>query len=291
MTVAVHDAKPKRYVLKQAGKVIGRGELRVVPINVIRLDRSYQRDTNSHWVQQHLPFDPQKAGAIVLSSRMGGPWCIEGGHRVELARASGVSSINAFVIDGLSKADEARLFVMYQRERRNLTSWDLWRAMLESGDEEAMALNRIVNNAGFRISKTAHGPDNITAVDSLRYIQRYGGDDLVSRTLGLIRDIWLGEDKAVSGPNLKGLALFLHSSGQQPSFQRERLVRVMQTFAPMKVGRLAQAIADKRNATTAGPANFAEALLAEYNKMLPKGEQPLGPLMISNKRRPAPRGA
>ena len=102
--------------------------------------------------------------------------------------------------------------------------------------------------------------------------------------------MWIGEDKALSGPVLKGLALFLHSAGQQPEFRRERLVRVMQSFAPTKIGRLAQAIADKRNATTAGPANFAEALHVEYNKNIPKGDQPLAPLTIGSKRRPSPKG-
>ena len=280
----------KRYTVKDGeGKVIGKAELRAVPIEVIKLDSKYQRDTSAHWVSEHLPFDARQAGAVVLSSRAGGPYCIDGGHRIALARADGVHSINAFVIDGLTQAEEARLFTRYQRERRNLTSFALFRADVVAGDAATLALVKVVHKAGFTLERRG-GPDNITAIDSLRYIQRLGGDDLLARTLDAIKDVWLGEEKALSGQILKGVAIFLRSAGSQPAFRRERFERVMNSLAPSKVIRLAMGIANKRSAANVGPANVAEALHEHYNKTLTKDELPLGPLTIGPRqyKRPKP---
>jgi hypothetical protein len=285
MTMSVVADKPKRFNVKLDGKTIAKAELRPVPVEVIKLDSHYQRDTSQHWVDEHRPFDPQQSGAIVLSSRAGGPYVIDGGHRLALARADGVSHINAFVIDGLTQAEEARLFTRYQRERRNLTSFALFRADCVAGDPQTLALVRVVHTAGFTLERKG-GPHNITAIDSLRYIQRLGGDDLLARTLDAIKGVWLGEEKALSGQILKGVAIFLRSAGQQPNFRRERFERVMNNLAPSKVIRLAMGIANKRSAANVGPANVAEALHENYNKTLTKGELPLGPLTIGDRRRP-----
>lgn len=289
--MAISAEKSRRVAMKLNGETLAKGTMRSVPVAVIKLDPKYQRDTKQTWVDNAGSYDPNLATTVVLSSRAGGPWCIDGGHRIALARANGVSHINAFVIDGLSQVDEARLFVRLQRMRTALTSHPLYRAE-RLFDPETQAMERVVNVAGFRLAaKAGNGPNVITAIDSVRYIHRYGGDDLLSRTLGFVKELWIGEDKALSGPVLKGLALFLFAAGQQPSFRRDRLVSVMQAHGPMKVTRLAQTIAEKRNSVSAGPANFAEALLTEYNKLVRKGEEPLPPLTIGNKRRPKARNA
>lgn len=282
--------QPRKLVMKLDGKAVAKGYMRAVTVAAIKLDYRYQRDLNRSFVESAGKFDPNLAGTVILSTRAGGPWCIDGGHRVEIARSSGFDQLNAFVIDDLTQADEARLFVLFQRMRRALSSYDLFHAESTAGIPETLAMIRVVHNAGFHLVRKAGGsPTSITAIDSVRYIHRYGGDDLLSRALGLVKEVWFGEPKALSGPVLKGLALFLHSAGQEPHFQRERLVRALSQHTPMKYERLAQSIAMKRNAASVGPGNFAEAIHSEYNKNL-KAEEALPPLKISGKRRPGPRG-
>jgi hypothetical protein len=290
MTLAVPEVKTRRMVMKIDGKILAKGEMRAVPVDVIKVDSKYQRDLKQSFIHEAGPYDPTRATTVVLSSRAGGPYCIDGGHRIAIARASGISHVNAFVIDGLTQADEANLFVKLQRMRRALSSYDLFRAEDAAGDLETRAMIRVVHNAGFRLVQKAGGnPTAITAIDSVRYIHRYGGDDLLSRTLELVKEVWFSEPKALSGPTLKGLALFLHSAGQEPNFRRERLIAVMRRHGPMKVERLAQGIAMRRNAANVGPGNFAEAIHVEYNRLVAKGDEPLPPLKISGKRRPGPR--
>lgn len=286
--VATFEDTPKKYNVRLGGKLIAKAVLRQVPVGVIKIDSAYQRDVSTHWVQQHLPFNEEQAGAIVLSSRAGGPYCIDGGHRLAIAKESNVEKINAFVIDALSQQDEARLFVLYQRERRNLTSHALFRADVVRGDPDTLAMVRIVNNAGFHLAKNG-GDFNITAIDAVKTIQKNGGDDLLIRTLELVKRIWLGEERALSGQVLKGLSLFLQSAGADPAFQRERLERVMHAHAPTKLVRLSQAIAQKRTASSSNAANVAEAIHEAYQKATRNPEDRLQPLIIGKKRRPAPR--
>ena len=286
MTVQTQTDKPKRFRAHLAGEFIGVAELRKVPVEVIKLDHSYQRGTSSRWVSDHMPYNEKQAGTLVLSGRSGGPFCIDGGHRLALARASGETHVNCFVIDGLGQQDEARLFTHYQRERRNLNSHDLFRADVTSGDPDTLAMVRIVTNAGFQlVDKSGSGPNNITAIDACRYIQHYGGDDLLARTLSTVKTFWIGYEKALSGQVLKGIALFLTSAGEQAAFRRETFAKVMTSNAPVRILGYAQQNATKRVSSSTSAADVAEALWQQYNKKVSRENQ-LSPLTISGKRRP-----
>lgn len=288
MTMPAATETPKRYTVRTAdGTVIGKATLRAVPVVDIKIDHAYQRDVSSAWVEDHRPFDPRQAGAVVLSSRSGGPYCIDGGHRIALARADGISHINGFVIDELTQADEAGLFTRYQRERRNLTSYALFRADLVSHDPDTMAMDRVVRASGFMLGKSPSTPRTITAIDSVRYVQRLGGDDLLGRTLRMIGDVWIGEEKALSGQIIKGVAMFLSSAGEQSTFSRATFDKVVNKVPPVKLLRLALSVSHKRGAAPAAtPANVAEALNEEYNKLVRDDAEKLLPLTIGRRKRP-----
>lgn len=288
MTFPAPEERPKRYnVRDKAGVVIGKAELRPVPLNVIKLDSHYQRDLSNDWVRDHLPFDPQRASAIVLSGRAGGPYVIDGQHRVALARADGVTHINAFVIDGLTQREEAGLFTQYQRERRGLTAFALYKADLVAGDEDTIAMDRVVRVAGFSIGKSAKNQNTITAIDSLRYVQRMGGEELLARTLRIIKTFWIGEEKALSGQVIKGVGMFLASAGEQAAFSQNVFERVLNAIPPVKLLRLSLAVSTKRGAAPAAtPANVAEALNEQYNKLVKDQAEQLKPLTIGKRARP-----
>lgn len=286
MTTAFDSERPKGFRARFNGKDIGRAELREVPVDAIQIDPDYQRGTSRKWVADHMPFDEKRAGALILSHRGGALYCIDGGHRLELARASGVHKVNCYVIEGLDKRTEAQLFTYYQRERRNLNSHDLFRADVASGDEDTLAMVRIVTNAGFRlVDKAGSGPNNITAIDACRYIQRYGGDDLLARTLDTVKTFWIGYDKALSGQVLKGIAVFLHSAGEQAMFSRDTFSRVMQDNVPVRILGLAQENATKRVSSSTSASDVAEAIWFKYNQKAAKDRR-LSALTISGRKRP-----
>lgn len=288
MTIATAAALPRRYVVRQDGKVIGTGTLNRIAVHTIKIDSAYQREVSPEWVHRHLPFDAKQAGAIVLSGRAGGPYCIDGGHRLALAKESGEQTINAFVIEGLTQRDEARLFTRYQRERRNLTSYALFRADKVAGDEDTMAMDRIVRTAGFQLGKSAASGSTITAIDAVRYIQRTGGDELLAETLRTVKRFWIGEEKALSGQVLKGIALFLQSSGSSPNFRQAVFERYLTKTAPVKLLRESQAVSVRRSGAPAvTAANVAEAILEGFNKLVKDDAAKLPALTIGRRARPA----
>jgi len=287
MTMPLVVEKPKRYVVKQDGHVIGYGILIRIPVHSVKIDSAYQREQSPEWVHRHLPFDAKQAGAIVLSGRAGGPYVIDGGHRLALALESGEQTINAFIIEGLTQRDEAGLFTRYQRERRNLTSYALFRADKVAGDLDTMAMDRVVRTAGFQLGKSASTPLTITAIDAVRYIQRTGGDDLLSDTLGIIRTFWIGEEKALSGQVLKGIALFLQSSASSPNFRQATFEAYLKKTAPVKLLRESQAVSVRRSGAPAvTAANVAEAILEGFNKLVKDDHEKLPALTIGKRARP-----
>lgn len=295
MTLGTTTQPAKRYTVRDdRGDFVGKAELRRVAVASIRIDPAYQRDVSEAWVNDHGPFDPQRAGALVLSARMGGPFCIDGGHRLALARASGVEVVNAFVIADLTQKDEARLFTRYQRERRNLTSFALFRADLVARDPDTIEMVRVLGASGFEVSNK-RGPTSITAIDAVRWVFKYGGAPLLTDVLRFIRRVWMtpvAEDKALSGTVIRGLGLFLANSREFAPFNRERVDAIMENVSPLKLLRLGQAKAEKRKAIESSYANVAEALVDLYNQgvpprlgALPKNEQRLPALKIGGKRR------
>lgn len=282
--------KPQRYRAKLGGVELGPAELRMVPVDAIKLDSAYQRGTNRRWVNDHMPFDPKKASTLILSSRSGGPFCIDGGHRLEIAKASeNVMHVRAYVIDGLTLQDEARLFTFLQRERRNLNSHDLFHADVASNDADTLAMVRIVTDAGFHLAdKRSVGPNNITAIDACRWIQSYGGDALLAATLKAVGGLWVGYEKALSGQALKGVALFLRHTKDETLFRRSRFEDMMRANTPLFILGKAQENAAKRVSSSTSASDVAEAIRQQYNKRLPR-ESHLSPIAIIGKRRPAGR--
>lgn len=276
MAVSVPEAavNPRRMVAKLDGREIAKGEIRKMPVAMLKTDSAYQREPSSAWVQARLPFDSSKANTVVVSTRKGGPYVVDGGHRVKLAHESGVQFINAFVVDDLTQAQEAILFRDLNRERTGHTSRGLYRAELVGQDVDTVLMTRIVHRAGFQLPTDAksRGERVITAIDSVRWIFRQkDGPVLLEEVLKYIDDGgWVGMDKALSGPILKGLAIFLRSERQRAMFQPQRLRKVMSEKPPLALLVLAQQIAIKRRTASIGSSNVAEAMLEFYNKNIPQ---------------------
>lgn len=269
----------KRYTVKNpSGERVGTAELRAIPVDALQVDAAYQRDKSSPWVEEHLPFNPQKCGAIIVSHRGGQLFIIDGQHRWELAKAGGVPVIAALVIEGMTKMQEAESFRNYQIDRRALTSWALWRADLVAELQEASSVQRAVLKAGFKVRRHREDDRTILTIDALRKTYRLGGgreepakgERLIEDTLGWIADMWLGEDLALSAQTIYGMALFLDSGRVRPEWN-EKYLRGAMKVAPSKMARFAQGLAAKRHSVSMAPTDFALALVEQYDKVAPDG--------------------
>lgn len=256
-----------------------------VKASALRRDPAYQRDVEMRWVQKHLPFDVTRAGAIVISSRDGGPYVVDGWHRVELALGSKVEDIIVFQIDGMTQVDEAELFVDLNGERRGLTALALWKADLTALNRNALDLQTVVQRAGYRISADS-GPRNIKAIEALRWVQKNCDLKAVSKTLELVDTAWFDMKDRLTGQVLKGLAEFIYSARAQQQFDERRLLRVLNLNGPARLRALAGERAVERSASTAATGDYAAVLAALYNKGLRKKNE-LQPLTVAGRRKPS----
>lgn len=243
----------------------------ITMVNVadLSVDRSYQREPSASWVEAHRPWDPDKAGAIKVSARGGGLWIVDGMGRNLIAQADGIKTIAAYVMRGLTQKDEADMFVGAQQDSRRLTAFDLWRADLIRRDERVMRIQTVIDNLRFKAGPThQQGPNTISALVALRYIENHWGVDILADTLRLVRERWMTLDKALTGQTLKGLSAFLAIARKDPKYDEGRLEDVMLRVAPLLVLQKAQELAINESAGSAQTRHITLAITDLYNARL-----------------------
>lgn len=265
--------------------------VRLVPVDRIIVDSEYQRDLDRSWVQKQKNngWDEALAQVVTLSSRGGLLHCVDGQHRVELARECHIDKLWAYVIEGLSKKEEADLFTQFQLRRRALKVYELFKADLVADKAHALDIVKVVHSHGLRIDRHA-GVGVVRAVGALVRVHRLGGRMLLDETLRVLLREWSLDDADVlQGKVIEGLAIYLHSFRNDPNFDMTRLDRVMPKIGPTALVRRAQKLASERASASVSPALLAEALRNAYNEGLAVKNK-LGSLVgFSGKKLPGPK--
>lgn len=249
--------------------------IRRIPIKDIRLDSVYQRDLDSIRIRRVVEqWDDRMVGVLAVSHRAGILWCVDGQHRLAAMRELGILFCNAIVYDGLAQTEEAALFVELNRNRKPPNAWELFKAEAAALHEDVLNIIRIVHSLGYQIGRVTNH-STISAISALRRIYRLGGEPLLTATLRSVRGAWTGRELSLGGQVLEGLALFYHSFRGEPQYDDDRLARVMERNAPLKIIGDAQEIAAKRAVSGRSAVFLAEAIRDIYNMGL-KREKKLG---------------
>lgn len=115
----------------------------------IKLDLAVQRALVPTRVRKLVTnFDPILLGTLLVSERAEGLFILDGQHRLDAAKKHDVSTVNCEVFTGLSKADEARLF-MGRNDRANIAAHDRNRNLATSGDQDTLDVQMAAQAAGF----------------------------------------------------------------------------------------------------------------------------------------------
>jgi hypothetical protein len=193
-----------------------KSEFKWLPISALNGDPAYQRSLNEKRVQ-HIAdeFDPDAFGVITVSKREDGTyWVIDGQHRLAALRRMGwkdTQQVACNIFSGLSRQQEAGLFSKID-DYLNLGYLDRFRARVESGEQRAVAIEHIIRNAGFTVSKLT-GPGNLSAVQACEFVYtgrgtRTSGRDHAGElkaTLENIRAAWGLSPDGVRGPIIQGI--------------------------------------------------------------------------------------
>jgi hypothetical protein len=188
-----------------------------VSVESLYVDERYQRPVDERRVgRMAKQFDERLVGTLEVSQRNGaGSYAVfDGQHRLEAAKLADIGAVPCIVHKGLTPEEEADLFVTLQRQRKNITPLERFRARVFTGDEDAMLIEEIVNACGFELASYSRSSSHNTlrAVTAVERIYRRGN---LPETLMLLRDLWEGDEKSTDGALLEGLSILEEGYGHR----------------------------------------------------------------------------
>lgn len=157
-------------------------------------------------------FDPDKFGLIQVTEAddRGLHHVVDGFNRVRAVDMlwGKEEKVPCIVLPIRDPVRAAQVFLGVNRGRRIVSTIDTFKVGVQAGEEDKVAINKIVRGCGYRIdSNKLEGA--ISAVGSLTQVYvRYGGKTLTD-TLTLIQATWGMDPNAVVGPIIMGFGSFL----------------------------------------------------------------------------------
>jgi hypothetical protein len=145
------------------------GDLEWIDKNLIQVDRSYQRETNSQKVIRIArDWSWIAFGAVIVAIRQGAYYAIDGQHRVEAAmRRSDIKKIPCIVFKTSGEIQEAEGFLTAQTQRKAVTAVEKFKALVLIKNKEALLVQRLVSMSGRSVSSGSGGPNYISCVSLL----------------------------------------------------------------------------------------------------------------------------
>ena len=233
----------------------------LIPINNLVSNQNYQRDLKeNHITSTTQDFDLYQIKPVKVSKRNGINYVVDGQHTIEIIAArsgSRETPVWCMVYDDLRYEEEAHVFAEQQKHTKALTSYEIFKAHVEAGDEMQVMIHSLVTDVyQLKITKS-YKPGCICAIVAMEFIYEKYGYHVLDRTLRLALGTWEGEKLSVSSGMLKGIAQVIVAYGD--SLNEESFKDRVGLITPKAISRTAK----DRHPGTIG---FAEALVLAYNK-------------------------
>jgi hypothetical protein len=241
-------------------------EYRIVPVGEFFIDPDYQRESTTIAAEIGELFLPPLAGTITVSEReikRPNLAIIDGQNRWLGATMAEEEVLPALVYTGLTVEEEATIFALIQIKRRNLSTFQRFRAQLRANKSESLAIQAIVVNAGFTMDP--NDPANsIRAVAALEMVYRRD-PELLSETMHVLSAAWDPTDTATySSDMIRGVAKFIDET---KGLDKDRLLKALRNTTPNILSANASMLRAGRNTGAASRATaVAEAIYTEYLK-------------------------
>lgn len=188
-------------------------------------------------------FDPTALGVIVVSHREDGSMkVLDGMHRITAAGKAGYSrKVDALVFTGLTRAEEAELFLRYNT-KKDPSALSKFKARVTANDPVAVDIDRIVREAGLYFSRGGRGQEsNVGAVGAVVQLEAaytscsgvkpkgaYPG--VLTDVLTVLVEAWGKDPASVDALLISGMAKVLGVYGDQVDL--DRMVTSLSAMAP-----------------------------------------------------------
>lgn len=231
-------------------------------------DREYQRALDTARCRKMADeWNPRLVGTIEVSDRGDDHRpryaVMDGQHRWGAAKLIDPPPLLvANVHSGLTIPDEAGLFDKFNRQRKQTTSFDNWRARRLSGDEQVLAIESVVHGYGLDV-ELAPGDGRIACVSAMETVVKRGGTPLLGETLSLITATWGLRREGLDAAIIGGLSLVLYYL--RGPLDLVRLGEALCDVMPRQLR--AQAAALKDISPGSNAVLTAQAIVGLYNKL------------------------
>ena len=240
----------------------------IVKISDLTIDYTYQRQPIMKKVNKIAKsFDPDILGVIICSMREDGSIAvIDGSHRVHALRMKGLndSTVNALVYFSLTIQEEAKIFAMLNQEHTKPNTTDIFKAGIVSGDEETIAISKILNSLGLIIG-VGPGDNKVRAISTIRRVYRNAGEKVLRDTLYTIKSAYGDSSSTMRDVLISAIAIVYNRYGEK--VEVSRMITTLQKFGnPNMLIANAKSIGRNANSITASALPFV--IVNAYNQRL-----------------------
>jgi len=242
----------------------------IVKVSDLTIDYTYQRQPIMKKVNKIAKnFDSDILGVIICSMREDGSIAvIDGSHRVHALRMKGLndSTVNALVYFSLTIQEEAKIFAMLNQEHTKPNTTDIFKAGIVSGDEETIAINKILNSLGLIIG-VGPGDNKVRAISTIRRVYRNAGEKVLRDTLYTIKSAYGDSSSTMRDVLISAVAIVYNRYGAK--VEVSRMITTLQKFGnPNTLIANAKSIGVNASSVTASALPFV--IVNAYNQRLTK---------------------
>jgi hypothetical protein len=255
-----------------------------IPVHDIKIDLDVQRATVPSRVRKLAAnFNPDYLGELLVSERADGNYVLDGGHRLRVCQETGlVGVLTCEVFTGLSKADEARLF-MGRNDRANIAKLDRDRNMNTAGDALTLAVQMASQAAGYVFIATqiedSTFRDRAAAISIMRDASRAWVEDEgpahLQKVLEFYARTWDRDHRPVSSVLRAASKVLVSKAVQQGSADLNRLSERLHGLPDEEVAAMAVRHRDTEqlHRSISLVTAAAEVMEEQYNRGLPADQR------------------
>lgn len=238
----------------------------------LKTDHAYQRDLSEHRVREIVAaFDPDLLGVLLVSRRANGSTFLLDGqtrHAALVAMEWEDQQVPCLVYAGLSKKDEARIFVGSNVTAVKPNQVAIFRGKLAAGDPDVTAAYNIATKHGYLGNlRTDFKSGSITSPAAIMAVYCHGSAELLDQVLAVASSAWPG--KHVNAPVIRGLGMFI--AQYAPAIQMDRLVQALARTTDDVIVSRSRALAIATRTTPRNLSAIIQILVADYNLRLRNG--------------------
>lgn len=219
-------------------------------IDSIGIDPAYQRDFDERRAKvMSQDLDWARFGVPVVARRAEGKYfVVDAQHRIAAAKMAGHGSkqILCEVHDGMTKREEAELFLKLNGGRKAIRAFDRYKARLVAEEPVALEFTRIAEACGLRIVPGGNAKNSINAVQAVESAHRRNRN--LETTLRILKEWGRGDVEALDGDFIKDVSNFLADYDEDVDVEafKLRLAKLDPSFVMRRIRGAADSVGNRR---------------------------------------------